>query len=167
MISMSLNHSRQGDQATRLRELVSQVSQRDSDGVSHAPTVVVSAGCGGLGVTTVAIHLARAFARAGRRCALVDANVARPGVVNGLDIEPHGDLGDVLAGRYRLGKLLGVGASGRVYEAVDEVSGQRLAIKLLAAGHVRARPAYERFVREARVASSLIHPNIVEVYDFS
>ncbi len=74
---------------------------------------------------------------------------------------------DLVAGRYRLEKLLGYGATGRVYRATDEVSGRRVALKMVAGGHARGSPPYERFVREAGIASSLRHPNVVEVHDFS
>ena len=77
------------------------------------------------------------------------------------------DAPDLVAGRYRLGKLLGYGATGRVFRAIDEVTGREVAIKMVAGGHARGSPPYERFVREAGVASSLKHPNLVEVFDFS
>ncbi|WP_428268638.1 protein kinase domain-containing protein [Haliangium sp.] len=71
----------------------------------------------------------------------------------------------ILGGRYRLDELLGAGGTGRVYHAFDEVSERQVAIKLFALS--RDHQAYERFVREARIASGLRHPNLVEVYDFS
>jgi len=72
---------------------------------------------------------------------------------------------NVIAGRYRLGRLLGAGGSGRVYLADDEVAGRQVALKMLQAG--RGSIAYERFVREARIAGALRHPALVEVYDVS
>ncbi len=74
---------------------------------------------------------------------------------------------EIVGGRYRLERLIGAGASGRVFRARDEVSGHRVAIKLLNTEFARGRQLFERFVREAGVASSLRHANIVEVYDFS
>jgi serine/threonine-protein kinase len=73
----------------------------------------------------------------------------------------------IIAGRYRLIELIGSGGSGRVYRARDEVSGKDVALKLWSTELARSAQAYERFVREARVASSLRHPNLVEAYDFS
>jgi serine/threonine-protein kinase len=72
---------------------------------------------------------------------------------------------DVIAGRYRLGRLLGAGGAGRVFEASDQALGRAVAIKMLHAG--RGSVAYERFVREARIAGTLRHPSLVEVYDVS
>jgi serine/threonine-protein kinase len=74
---------------------------------------------------------------------------------------------EVIAGRYRLEKLLGAGASGRVFLATDEVAGRQVAIKMFFASGARGGAAYERFVREARLASTLRHPSLVEVYDVS
>jgi tetratricopeptide (TPR) repeat protein len=74
---------------------------------------------------------------------------------------------EVIAGRYRLEKLLGAGASGRVFLATDEVAGRSVALKMFFAASARGGAAYERFVREARLASTLRHPSLVEVYDVS
>jgi len=74
---------------------------------------------------------------------------------------------EVIAGRYRIERLLGAGASGRVFLAADEVAGRSVAIKMFFAAGARGGAAYERFVREARLASTLRHPSLVEVYDVS
>ena len=74
---------------------------------------------------------------------------------------------ELIAGRYRLDKLLGAGASGRVFLATDEVAGRNVALKMFFAANARGGAAYERFVREARLASTLRHPSLVEVYDVS
>src|SRR5215510_10569904 len=74
---------------------------------------------------------------------------------------------EVIANRYRLDRLLGAGASGRVFLATDEVAGKSVAIKMFFAAGARGGAAYERFVREARLASTLRHPSLVEVYDVS
>ena len=74
---------------------------------------------------------------------------------------------EVIANRYRLDRLLGAGASGRVFLATDEVAGRAVAIKMFFAAGARGGAAYERFVREARLASTLRHPSLVEVYDVS
>jgi len=74
---------------------------------------------------------------------------------------------EVVAGRYRIERLLGAGASGRVFLATDEVAGRPVALKMFFASGARGGSAYERFVREARLASTLRHPSLVEVYDVS
>jgi tRNA A-37 threonylcarbamoyl transferase component Bud32 len=72
---------------------------------------------------------------------------------------------ELIAGRYRIGKLLGAGGAGRVFLAQDEIAARAVALKMFHAG--RGSTAYERFVREARLAASLRHPALVEVYDVS
>jgi serine/threonine-protein kinase len=74
---------------------------------------------------------------------------------------------EIVAGRYRIERLLGAGASGRVFLAADEIAGRSVAIKMFFAAGARGGAAYERFVREARLASTLRHPSLVEVYDVS
>src|SRR5690606_14097325 len=70
---------------------------------------------------------------------------------------------EVIAGRYRIEKLLGAGASGRVFLATDEVAGRPVALKMFFASGARGGAAYERFVREARLASTPRPPSVVEV----
>jgi serine/threonine-protein kinase len=74
---------------------------------------------------------------------------------------------ELIGGRYRLDRLLGAGASGRVFLASDEVTGRQVAVKMFFAVEARGGVAYERFVREAKLASTLRHPSLVEVYDVS
>jgi serine/threonine-protein kinase len=68
-------------------------------------------------------------------------------------------------GRYELRELIGAGAMGRVYKAFDPEIGRTLAIKLLLS-ELRLNEEYRlRFLREARGAGVLSHPNIVTVFD--
>jgi len=68
-----------------------------------------------------------------------------------------------IIGRYRIDRLLGVGGMGEVYAARDTQLGRNVALKLLLQTGDAAR--VERFVREARLASSLNHPAVVTVFD--
>ena len=77
-----------------------------------------------------------------------------------------GRAGRVLGGRYRIEALLGVGAMGEVYRALDLERGQPCAIKLVFPGAVRTLKAERRFRQEAEVVARLFHPNIVEVREF-
>jgi serine/threonine-protein kinase len=73
--------------------------------------------------------------------------------------------GTVLAGRYRLGELLGQGGMGEVRRARDVRIGRDVAVKLLRPELVRD-PAFEgRLRREAQSAASLHGPGVVAVYD--
>ena len=72
------------------------------------------------------------------------------------------------ARRFRIGKLLGAGATARVYLADDTLLGQPIALKLLSVGAVASGPerqAYLRYAREAEAAGRLRHPNIVALHD--
>ncbi|MFI5298360.1 MAG: serine/threonine-protein kinase, partial [Polyangiales bacterium] len=78
--------------------------------------------------------------------------------------------GALLGGRYRVGRLLGAGGMGAVYEAMQEDLGRRVAIKVLLPEVIASSDdaeALRRFAREARAAAALHHPNIVAVTDFS
>jgi eukaryotic-like serine/threonine-protein kinase len=68
-------------------------------------------------------------------------------------------------GRYRLLKLLGKGGMGVVYLADDTTLGRRVALKVPTTPLAEGSPQRERFLREARAASTLSHPNLCPVYD--
>jgi eukaryotic-like serine/threonine-protein kinase len=68
-------------------------------------------------------------------------------------------------GRYRLESFLGEGGMGRVYRAFDPSLGRPVAIKILPAALLHDRDRLDRFVREARTASALNHPNVVTIYE--
>jgi serine/threonine protein kinase len=72
-----------------------------------------------------------------------------------------------LKDRYRLERLLGRGGMASVWLANDEVLERPVAIKLLA-DTIASDPEFlARFRREARVAASLSHPNLIGVYDYA
>jgi hypothetical protein len=73
--------------------------------------------------------------------------------------------GDVVAGRYRLDHLLGEGGMGLVWAATHLVTRRSLAVKFLL-GPLNSKPEMrERFLREARAAVAVDHPNVVEIFD--
>jgi serine/threonine protein kinase len=74
------------------------------------------------------------------------------------------ELQRMLAGRYSLERPLGKGGMGVVYLARDIVLDRRVAIKTLAPRFAASETLRERFLREARTAARLQHPNIVPIH---
>ena len=74
-------------------------------------------------------------------------------------------MSEVLAGRYRLGAVLGVGGMARVVRAFDATLEREVAVKLMHAEVGARADGRERFLREARAAASVSHPGLVAVHD--
>ncbi|HEX4341481.1 MAG TPA: protein kinase [Polyangiaceae bacterium] len=73
--------------------------------------------------------------------------------------------GDVIADRYVVERLLGRGATGEVYSALDRGVGVVIALKVPSL-EARKRPSVvERFIRGARAVAAVRHPNVVLVHD--
>jgi serine/threonine-protein kinase len=71
-----------------------------------------------------------------------------------------------IAGRYRLERRLGIGGMSTVQLAFDERLQRYVAVKLLAEHLADDDSFVSRFRREALAAARLVHPNIVQVFDF-
>src|SRR3954463_10909815 len=74
-------------------------------------------------------------------------------------------IGSLIGGRYRVRRLSGEGGMGRVYEAEHIEIGKRVALKILHPGYSQTPDLVERLRREARAASRIGHPNVVDVTD--
>ena len=75
------------------------------------------------------------------------------------------EAGALVAGRYRLERPLGAGGMGEVWVATNIVTSGRVALKFLKPEYAKVPDLRLRFVREARAASAVSHPNIVTVHD--
>jgi eukaryotic-like serine/threonine-protein kinase len=105
---------------------------------AHAPTVASSPDVGGMTVNT-------------------------SGTTDPHEVDPL--IGQVIAERYQVLSLLGKGGMGSVYVCEHIQLKKRMALKMLAE-ELRKQPALvTRFLKEARAAAQIGHPNIVDVYD--
>ena len=85
-----------------------------------------------------------------------------------LQVEKAADalVGTQVAGKFRIEKLLGNGAMGRVYKATHIALDRGVALKVMHDHLARSGDFAIRFVREARAASRLDHPHSIRVLDF-
>ncbi|HEU4973962.1 MAG TPA: protein kinase [Baekduia sp.] len=74
--------------------------------------------------------------------------------------------GELIADRYELGERLGLGGMSTVRVAFDRRLERYVAVKLLAEHLADDQQFVTRFRREALAAARLVHPNIVQVFDF-
>jgi eukaryotic-like serine/threonine-protein kinase len=74
-------------------------------------------------------------------------------------------VGELIAGRYELEKLVGSGGMSNVFRAHDRLLERTVALKILHEQYTRDDDYVERFRREARAVAKLAHPNIVTVID--
>ena len=82
-----------------------------------------------------------------------------------LDESESGSLVGRSVGPYSIKKQIGSGGMGEVYLAEDGRLGRKVALKLLDTGLVGDTLSRARFLREARLASALAHPNICTVHE--
>jgi serine/threonine protein kinase len=75
-------------------------------------------------------------------------------------------VGETLDGRYYVQRKIGEGGMGVVFSVKHTVIERPLAIKVLKKDVMRDQAAVKRFIQEARAASRIGHPNIVDVTDF-
>jgi len=77
-----------------------------------------------------------------------------------VSLSPRARFGD-----YEIQSRIGAGGMGEVYRARDLRLGRDVALKVLPEAHAEDPERRERFLREARAAAGLSHPNIVTVYE--
>ena len=73
--------------------------------------------------------------------------------------------GNLIDGRYQLLRQMDAGGMATIYEAVDTRLDRRVAVKIMHAHLAQDEQFVERFIREAKAAAALSHPNIVAVQD--
>jgi serine/threonine-protein kinase len=75
-------------------------------------------------------------------------------------------IGQVLDGRYKIEEVIGQGGMGMVFRAIQTSVQRPVAIKTLNPSLAAAPLFFERFRREAEIASRLRHPHVITIYDF-
>ena len=73
--------------------------------------------------------------------------------------------GELIDGRYQLIRQVGTGGMAAIYEGVDTRLDRKVAVKIMHSHLAQDEQFVERFIREAKAAASLSHPNIVAVQD--
>jgi eukaryotic-like serine/threonine-protein kinase len=68
-------------------------------------------------------------------------------------------------GVYRIGACIGEGGMARIYQAEHAGLRRQVALKVLLDASTRAPEGRERFLREARIAAAIKHPNVVNIFD--
>ena len=76
------------------------------------------------------------------------------------------EVGQVLAGRYRIVELLGQGGMATIFRGHDVQLGRDVAVKILRSEYGRDPAFVARFRQEAQSAAALSHPNVVNVFDY-
>ena len=76
-------------------------------------------------------------------------------------------IGDLAVGRYQYLDRVGSGGMGVVHKVYDLRNQQTVAMKILRDSLSGSSKALDRFFREARIAASISHPNIVKIYDYN
>jgi serine/threonine-protein kinase len=78
---------------------------------------------------------------------------------------PSVRIGEVVAGKYRIERVLGEGGMGVVACALHLQLGQRVAIKFLSPSHRYVEGGVERFMQEARLAACIQSEHVIRVFD--
>ncbi|MGZ3441149.1 MAG: serine/threonine-protein kinase, partial [Polyangia bacterium] len=74
-------------------------------------------------------------------------------------------IGQVIAGRYEIVRLLGAGGMGAVYQARQLSMDRMVALKLIHP-HIASDEVARRFHREMQATSKIEHPNTIRVFDY-
>lgn len=80
-------------------------------------------------------------------------------------IQSQGEASPATIGRFTIQNMLGSGAFGKVYRAVDPQLGREVAIKVPLAAATLSAFEKDRFLKEARSAATINHPNVCQIYE--
>jgi serine/threonine protein kinase len=86
-------------------------------------------------------------------------------MTDGAMVEAESFTGEVVDERFQLGELLGEGAVGQVYKALDLTTKKEVAVKIWSTASLDEQ-TMGRFQRETRALETLAHPNIIDVFGY-
>jgi len=119
----------------------------------------------------------RQFRDLDQRISSIDSRISLMGGADSVPVQSVGGSGanremmtmvsNSLGERYILDKELGRGGMGVVYLAKDKQLDRQVALKFLGSLVDQSEEFRQRFIREARTAAKINHPNIVSIYDIS
>ncbi|WP_084395930.1 serine/threonine-protein kinase [Henriciella aquimarina] len=73
--------------------------------------------------------------------------------------------GTMVAGKYRIERMIGAGGMGMVYKAIETVTDTPVALKVIPSGQVSSERAVQRLIEEGKTTRTISHPNVVKTYD--
>ncbi len=73
--------------------------------------------------------------------------------------------GTIVGGRFKINRLIGRGGMGEVYAAQHVNTSKEVALKIIHTAASASKEQTRRFMREARAATAIEHPNVIEVFD--
>lgn len=73
--------------------------------------------------------------------------------------------GTIIAGRFQVESKLGEGGMGAVYAAFNAATGRKVALKVMHPEYAIKKDVVRRFMREAKAATAIRHPNVIEILD--
>lgn len=73
--------------------------------------------------------------------------------------------GTIVAGRFQVESKLGEGGMGAVYRATNIATGRWVALKAMHPEYAIKKDVVRRFMREAKAATAIRHPNVIEILD--
>ncbi|MEO8878618.1 MAG: serine/threonine-protein kinase, partial [Polyangiaceae bacterium] len=151
---------------------VAQAGESAAMSVSPVPSSVSGVGGGPPASAAVPVAAANALPKQCTTCGnrYPKDFVVCPIDATALDVNISEDadplVGQIIAGTYRILRVVGEGGMGKVYEAQHLRLGHRkVAVKVLHPEYARDRDVVSRFQREAESASAITHSNVLEVYD--